>query len=123
MSINLDFSSVEERSFEPLAEGIYNLTIIEAEQTTSQKGSEMIKVTFEEESTKTRIWENYVLQQNCLWKLKELLDVIGVDTSASIDLDPQDLIGVMVKGKVIQDTYNNGSEEKITNRIKKVVAC
>lgn len=123
MSINLDFSSVEERSFEPLAEGIYNLTIIEAEQTTSQKGSPMIKVTFEEENTKSRIWENYVIQQNCLWKLKELLDVIGVDTSVSIDLDPQDLIGVMVKGKVIQDTYNDGVEDKITNRIKKVVAC
>lgn len=119
MSINLDFSQVEERNFEPLAEGIYNLTIIAAEQTTSSKGSEMIKVTFEEPETKSRIWENYVIQQNCLWKLKELLDVVGVDTSATIDLDPQDLIGVVVKAKVIQDTY----EDKITNRIKKVVAC
>lgn len=115
---NLDFTSVEAKNFDPIPEGMYALEIVEAEEKTSSKGSQMIVVVFQEPESKTRIWENYVIQQNCLWKLKELLDVVGIDTSGSLDLDASELVGVMVRGKVIQDTY----DDKITNRVKKVYA-
>ena len=116
--LNLDFSSVPIR--EPLAEGIYELVIIDAEETTSKsKGTPMLKVTFEEPESKNRIWENYVLQDNCMWKLKELFDAIGIDTTGEVVFDPQDILGVAIKAKVIQDTYNDA----ITNRVKKVFAA
>lgn len=116
--LNLDFSSVPSR--EPLEEGLYELTILEVEKTTSKtKGTPMLKVTFEEPLTKTRIWENYVIQPNTLWKLKELLDAAGVSTEGDLVFDEADLIGTTYKAKVIQDTYN----DQVVNRIKKIFAA
>ena len=117
--LNLDFSNVPKR--EPLAEGVYELTITAVEVTTSkEKKTPMLKVTFDEIETKTRIWENYVIQDNALWKLQELLDVIGIDTSGDLSgFDEQELVGVVVQAKVIQDEYNG----QTTNRIKKILAA
>lgn len=116
--INLDFTGIPKR--EPLPEGVYEVVIAAVEETTSKtKGTPMLKVTFDELESKNRIWENYVLQENTLWKLRELLDAIGIDTSGALDFDPEDLVGVTLKAKIIQDEYNG----EVTNRIKKVYAA
>ena len=115
--ITLDFSSVKERT--PLAEGIYELEIKDAEEKASKSsGNMMLAVTFKELTTGTLIWENYSYVEAALFKLKKLLDAIGIDASGEVSLDPTDLIGVTVKAKVIQDTYN----DQITNRVKDVFA-
>lgn len=115
--MNLDFSSVPSR--EPLEEGIYECLIKKVEEKTSANGKPMISVLFEETESKTGIFENYVIQENCLWKLKELLDAVGLDTSSQVDLDEASLEGTIVKCKVIQDEYNGN----IVNRIKKIYAA
>ena len=107
--LNLDFSSVPSR--EPLDEGVYDLTIAKIEETTSSTGNPMLKVEYDVNGVegKRKLWDNYVLIDKCLWKVKELFDALGVDTS--------ELLGMQVKGKVIQETYNGD----IVNRIKKVM--
>lgn len=116
---NLNFSSIP--SQEPLAEGVYILNIEEVEEKTSSSGKDMLLVRFKEAETNTAIFENYVIQENTLWKLKELCDAVGVDTS--VDMDTVDLIpmlkGNVVKAKVVQDVYNDNT----VNRVKKVYAC
>lgn len=115
--ITLDFSNVKERT--PLAEGIYELEITDAvEKASKSSGNMMLSVTFKELTTGTLIWENYSYIETALFKLKKLLDAIGIDVSSEVSLDPADLIGVTVKAKVIQDTYN----DQITNRVKDVFA-
>ena len=110
----LDFSGVKDR--EPLPEGIYELTVIEVDdKAVSSKGSNMVKVTFEEPETKSRIWENFVLQENTMFKIKEFFGALGIDTSAAVDVDWMDLVGSTVTCKVVQDTY----EERVNNKIKK----
>ena len=116
---NLNFSEIPSR--EPLAEGVYILNIEAAEEKQSSTGKDMILVRFKEPETNTAIFENYVLTLNCLWKLQELCDALGIDTSVNFDsteLIPM-LVGNQVKAKVVQDTYN----EQTVNRIKKVYAC
>lgn len=115
--MNLDFSSVPSR--EPLEEGLYECLIKKVEEKTSSNGKPMISVLFEETESKAGIFENYVIQENCLWKLKELLDAVGMDTSAQVNLDTTELEGVIVKCKVIQDEYNGD----IVNRVKKIFAA
>lgn len=115
--MNLDFSSVPSR--EVLEEGMYTMLIKKVEEKTSSTGKPMLTVLFEEIEKKTGIFENYVLQDNCLWKLKELLDCLGIDTSETVNIEPSELEGQFVKAKVIQEDYHG----EPTNRIKKVFAA
>ena len=115
--LNLDFSSIPSR--EPLEEGVYHLRIAKVEETTSSTGNPMLKVEFDvlEVEGNRKMWDNYVLIDKCLWKVKELFDALGVDTSELVEMDVTELVGMEVNGKVIQETYNGD----VVNRIKKVM--
>lgn len=120
--MNLDFSSVPSR--DPLEEGVYLLQIAEATEKTSSTGNPMISVTYDVLATQDgtdvegsrKLWDNYSLQAQALFKLKELLSALGIDTSAVVDLDTSDLVGQQVLAKVVQETYNG----EIRNRCKKI---
>lgn len=115
--LNLDFSSVPSR--EPLEEGVFHLRIAKVEETTSSTGNPMLKVEYDvlDVEGSRKLWDNYVLIDKCLWKVKELFDAIGVDTSELVEMDVTELVGMEVNAKVIQETYNGD----IVNRIKKVM--
>lgn len=115
--LNLDFSSVPSR--EPLEEGVYHLRIAKVEETNSSTGNPMLKVEYDvvDVDGNRKLWDNYVLIDKCLWKVKELFDAIGVDTSELVEMDVTELVGMEVNAKVIQETYNGD----IINRIKKVM--
>ena len=115
--LNLDFSSVPSR--EPLDEGVYDLTIAKIEETTSSTGNPMLKVEYDVNDVEgnRKLWDNYVLIEKCLWKATERFDALGIDTSELVEMDVSELLGMQVKAKVIQETYNGD----IVNRIKKVM--
>lgn len=115
--LNLDFSSVPSR--EPLEEGVYHLQIASAEEKQSSTGNPMLSIEFDvlEVEGQRKLWDNYVLIDKCLWKLKELFDALGVDTSELVEMDVTELVGMEVQAKVIQETYNGD----IVNRIKKIL--
>ena len=115
--LNLDFSSVPSR--EPLDEGVYDLTIAKIEETTSSTGNPMLKVEYDVNAVegKRKLWDNYVLIDKCLSKVKELFDALGIDTSELVEMDVSELLGMQVRAKVIQETYNGD----IVNRIKRVM--
>ena len=114
--LNLDFSSVPSR--EPLEEGIYNLTIAKVEEANSSTGNPMLKIEYDVNGVEgnRKLWDNYVLIDKCMWKLKELFDALGIDTSEIVEMDVTELVGMQVNAKVIQETYNGD----IVNRVKKI---
>ena len=117
MAINLDFSSVPSR--EPLEEGVYHLQIAKVEETNSSTGNPMLKVEYNVLGVEgnRKLWDNYVLIDKCLWKVKELFDALGIDTSNLVEMDVNELVGMEVQAKVIQETYNGD----IMNRVKKIL--
>lgn len=117
MAINLDFSSVPSR--EPLEEGVYHLQIAKVEETNSSTGNPMLKVEYNVLGVdgNRKLWDNYVLIDKCLWKVKELFDALGIDTSNLVEMDVNELVGLEVQAKVIQETYNGD----IMNRVKKIL--
>lgn len=117
MARTLDFSNVQGN--ELLEEGFYELVISKVEEKKSKSGKDMILVTFKHEETGAALWENYVLQDNCLWKLKELFDAVGIDTNGSVAIEWSDLVGSLVNAKVIQEDYNGSMK----NRVEKVMPC
>lgn len=114
--LNLDFSSVPSR--EPLEEGVYSLTIAKVEETTSSTGNPMLKVEYNVNDVEgnRKLWDNYVLIDKCLWKIKELFDALGIDTANVVEMDVTELVGLQVNAKIIQETYNG----EIVNRVKKI---
>ena len=114
--LNLDFSSVPSR--EPLEEGVYNLTIAKVEEANSSTGNPMLKIEYDVNGVEgnRKLWDNYVLIDKCMWKLKELFDALGIDTSEIVEMDVTELVGMQVNAKVIQETYNGD----IVNRVKKI---
>ena len=115
--LNLDFSSVPSR--EALEEGVYNLRIANVEETTSSTGNPMLKVEYDVLGVdgNRKLWDNYVLIDKCLWKLKELFDALGVDTSEIVEMDVTELVGMEVQAKVIQEDYQGTMQ----NRVKKIL--
>lgn len=115
--LNLDFSSVPSR--EPLEEGVYHLSIAKVEEKQSSSGNPMLAIEYDvmEVDGGRKLWDNYVLIDKCLWKIKELFDALGVDTSALVEMDVEELVGMEVNAKVVQETYNGD----VVNRIKKVM--
>ena len=115
--LNLDFSSIPSR--EPLEEGVYHLQIAKVEETNSSTGNPMLKIEYNvlDVEGNRKLWDNYVLIDKCLWKVKELFDAIGIDTANLVEMDVTEMVGMEVQAKVIQETYNGD----IMNRIKKVM--
>ncbi len=117
-NMNLDFSNVQSNNI-LLDEGMYNVTIESVEEKTSSTGNPMLLIRFREESTQAALFENYVLTEKCLWKLKELLSAAGIECNGAVEFDTEELVGLVFKAKVIQDDYNDNK----VNRIKKVYAA
>lgn len=115
--LNLDFSSIPSR--DPLEEGVYQLRIAKVEETTSSNGNPMLKVEYDVLGVdgNRKLWDNYVLIDKCLWKVKELFDALGIDTTELVEMDVSELIGMEVQAKVIQETYNGDTK----NTVKKVM--
>ena len=114
--LNLDFSSVPSR--EPLEEGMYTLQIAKVEEGTSSTGNPMLKVEYDVQGVEgnRKLWDNYVLIDKCLWKVKELFTALGIDTSEVVTMDVNELVGLQVNAKIIQEEYNGDT----VNRVKKV---
>ena len=113
--VNLDFTNVPSR--EALEEGVYALTILECEEATSSGGNPMLKITFKVEDVEgdRRLWDNLVLIDKCLWRVKEFCDALGMDTKEICEFDPAELVGSTLNAKVIQEEYNG----ETINRVKK----
>ncbi len=105
-------------------EAIYLLTIARAEEKLSSTGNPMISLEYDVNATidgetvegNRKLWDNYSLQSQALFKLKELFEALGMDTSNIVDIEISDLVGQQVQAKVIQETYNG----ELRNRIKKL---
>lgn len=117
--MNIDFSSVPSR--EPLPEGVYELRIAKVEERKAKStGDPMLNIEFDvlsEGYTNRKLWANYMLTENCYWKLKELFESLGLDTSAAVSMDTSELVGLQCSAKVAQREYNG----EIQNEIKKTM--
>lgn len=120
--MNIDFSSVPSR--EALEEGTYLLQIAKAEEKLSSTGNPMINIEYDVVATADgeavqggrKLWDNYSLQVQALFKLKELFNSLGMDTDNIVDIELSDLIGMQVMAKLVQETYNG----ELRNKVKKL---
>lgn len=116
----VDFTGVE--SFNKPAEGKHKAKITKVEETTSQGGNDMFKITFEVvagPSKGCKVIENYPLIDTALWKLKSLLQAIGMSANGRVQIDLDKMEGKTLEIEVYYEEYNGQDRAKIsqTNKI------
>lgn len=108
-------------SFEPLPAGVYRARLTEVTTKTASTGNPMWVTVFEviDEGFKGRkLWNNLVLIEAALWKVREFFDAFGVET----DTDTEELLGRTVKLSVIQRVINGGAREgQIGNNVDRMM--
>ena len=120
--VKVDFTGVE--SFNRASAGQHVAKIATAEMKTSQGGNDMIAVAFEVtkgQDKGARVYENYSLSENALWKLKGMLQAIGMKCEGKVQLDLDKLVGKVCIIDVIDDEYEGKTRAHI-QECKKLAA-
>lgn len=114
----LDFSKVE--SYTRCSEGQHTAKITEVQENTTQAGDDMLTMVFEVikgDSKGAKVFDNFVLTDKALWKLKQLLQVIGIKCDGRIALDLDKLVGRVCDIAVYHEEYNGKMKARIDEYI------
>lgn len=120
--IKMDFTGVE--AYSRCSEGIHRAKIAEIQEKTSQGGDDMLQVKMEVVAGADKgctVFDNCVLTDKALWKLKQLLTAIGVKCDGKVAVDLDNLIGKVCEIEVSHEEYNGSVRARITN-YSKIVA-
>src|SRR5271168_605281 len=101
-----------------IKEGEYLMAVSETEDTESEKGNQMIKFTFEgkEGAAKGKKFYQYCVYDppDSLWKLRSLLEALGVDVpDSAMDIDLDELDGLELIGHVGDEEYQGKTTSKM----------
>lgn len=118
-TVKVDLTGVE--SFQRCAEGIHTVKIATAEVKQSQTGNDMIVIAFE--VTKgvdkgARVYENFPLVDKSLWKLKGLLQAIGMKADGKVSVDLDKLIGKICNINVQHEEYDGKLRARVESIMK-----
>lgn len=110
----IDFSGVE--SFQRAPEGTHTVKVVEMEETTFQSGNEGFKVAFEimkGVGKGARVYENFPLAENSLWKLKSLLEAVRIKADGRIMLDTNKVVGKTLEIDVYHEEYEGRTRARL----------
>jgi hypothetical protein len=117
----IDFTGVEAGGGRLLPEDTYSFECvdIDPDQIGEDSGEPYWAATFEvvEGDFKgTKAWDNFSLQPQALWKLRSFLESAGFPTEdGPMDIDPNDLIGLVGSADIIHETFKNKPKHRINS--------
>ena len=118
--IKIDFTKTEERSgwnTRQIPEGLYKAKVAAVQETEAQDGTAMLVYAFvpEDSRFKSRRFPYYCkLQQNQLWKLRDLLVAAGETVpKRAVQIDPEKIVGKSVAIEVEDDSYNGNVRSSV----------
>lgn len=112
--LKLDFTGVE--SFQRASEGEHVCKIVTADEKQSQGGNDMIVIAYEVikgEDKTARVFENYPLVDATLWKLKGMLQAIGMKADGKVQLDLDKLVGRTLIVAVKHEEYEGKTRARV----------
>ena len=120
--IKVDFTGVEATAKCEEGEHIAVLKSIEEKQ--SQGGNDMLSACFEVTagvSAGSRVYDNFVLGETSLWKLKLFLECIDMKAEGKVAIDTDKMLGKKCIISVSHEEYNGQKRAKI-QEYKKLAA-
>lgn len=109
-----DMSKVE--SFTRCSEGEHVAKLVEVQENTTQAGDDMLTCVFEVikgDSKGAKVYDNFVLTDKALWKLKQLLQAFGIKVDGKIVIDLDKLVGKICNILVYHEEYNGKTKARI----------
>jgi AAA ATPase containing von Willebrand factor type A (vWA) domain len=118
--IRLDFSKTEERSgwnTRHIPEGLHKMKVDSFQETEAQDGTAMLVFALvpADSKFKSRRFPYYCkLQQNQLWKLRDLLVAAGQTVpKKAVSIDPSVIVGKYIAAEVEDDTYQGNVRSQV----------
>lgn len=121
--LKLDFTGVEAFNRPSVGEHVAKITSADIKQ--SSGGNDMIVCRFtvtKGNDKDSSVMENFSLSENSLWKLKGMLQAIGLKCDGKVQLDLDKLVGKTCIINVIDDEYNGSIRARI-DAYKKLAAA
>lgn len=113
--IKVNFTGVD--TFVRCEEGQHVVKLIEIKETESQSsGSDMLAATFEVikgKSKGARLYDNFVLTDKALWKLKVYLEAVGLKADGKVVVDLDKLLEKVCIVEVFHEEYQGQARAKI----------
>jgi len=128
MSPSIDFSTV--KGLEPLPVGVYNATIVKAEEGTSQKGNTKIDLQWRVDGGPFDgriVFDTLTFTEKAMFRVKNTLLAVGFKKNFSGDVKAEALVGKSAKltldiqaGEGVDET--TGEPYAPRNRVKKIAS-
>lgn len=113
-TVKVDFKGVEGKR-STLPDDDYLVEVTEVELKEGSK-AEYFEITMEVQAGPhkgSKIWDRASTAPNALWRLRSLLEVMGIDVpDGPLEIDPDDLIGTQFIAVTAQEGYKNDDGEK-----------
>ncbi len=113
-TVKVDFKGVEGKR-STLPDDDYLVEVTEVELKEGSK-AEYFEITMEVQSGPhkgSKIWDRASTSPNALWRLRSLLEVMGIEVpDGPLELDPDDLVGTSFIAVTAQEGYKNDDGEK-----------
>ena len=123
--VTVDFSGVEGGGRD-LPNGTYTLEIVNVEEKESSEGNPYLAWKWKVANGTykgTAVWDNTSLQPKALWRLKNLLDCLGVDTTqGKTGINFGELKGMVCAVKIENETYQGKQKPRIADFLREVVS-
>lgn len=112
--LKVDFTGVE--SYIKCEEGEHVAILKKTEVKTSEAGNDMIACVFEVvagSSAGANVFDNFVLTEKALWRLKTYLEVIGIKCDGKLKLDTDKMMGKKCIIEVAHEEYKGQTRARI----------
>jgi hypothetical protein len=121
---SVDFTNVQTLNMNPLPAGQYYVQVVACNPKSSKAGKPMFEWQYrvvDGEFENRRIYQNTMLQQESLWKLKQNLVGLGyseADLEGNIQIDPEEMFGLECYAVVTQRTW----EGQVRNDVQRLIS-
>ena len=109
------------RSSEPTARpdfvepGEYTVEVVNAEETVSQKGSDMIELKLRVQPSGATMFDHLVFMETAFWKIDAFRAATGesVTPDEEVDINADDLIGRTGRARLVVEEFNGRKRNKV----------
>lgn len=115
----------EQKSFEPLPAGDYDLVLVSVADKKSQAGNQMAILEFQVDGKTRKVKDQIVMIEQVQWKWEQLAAAYGqfADAGQPLEVDTDDFIGKTCRAHLKIEPYRDkDGNEKQTNRIDYYIA-
>lgn len=117
-TISIDFSGVESGGGRAVPDGNYTLKVKEVTEEESRDGNPYLKWVYVVTTGSAKgalVYDNTSLQSQSLWRLKSLLECLGVEVpDSAMDFDPSDVVDSELDAEITNETFEGKQKPRLT---------